>query len=191
MAQRTLSERAKWLIERSVSAPNGSVSSQLHLQTGNCNWRQDAGAVSAQPRAGHTQVPYRPPYRPHKGQQQTGTACAGGPRAGHLVHMLSPLVGHAMHMLSPLVGHCTHNTHRTPCQPTAPQAHSPEPIFPNTLVHPTTTQSRPLPIFPPTPRCESGRARGEGSNTLPLHMQRIKSGTSAPASLRVHRFSGP
>ena len=104
--------------------------------------------------------------------------------------MLSPLVGHLVHMLSPLVGHCTHNTQRTPCQPTAPQTHSPEPTFPNTLVHPTTTQSRPLPIFPQTPWCESCRAGGEGSNTLPLQMQRTKSGTSVPASLLVHRFSG-
>ena len=107
------------------------------------------------------QATHRPPYRPRKGQQQTSTACAGGPRAGHLVHMLSPLVGHPVHMLSPLVGHCTHNTERTPCQPTAPEAHSPRPTFPNTLVHPTTTQSRPLPIFPPTAGAAgAGRAHG-------------------------------
>ena len=105
--------------------------------------------------------------------------------------MLSPLVGHLVHMLSLLVGHYTHNTQRTPCQLTAPQAHSSEPTFPNTLVHPNTTQLRPLPMFPPTPRCESCREGGEGSKTLPLQMQRIKSGTSAPASLLVQRFSGP
>ena len=191
MAHWALTRRAKCLSERSLRAPNASVTSQLHLQTGNCNWRQDAGAASAQPYAGHTQGPYRPPYKPHKGQQQSGTACAGGPRAGHLVHMSSPLVGHLVHMLSPLVGHYTHDTQRTPCQPKAPQAHSPEPTFPNTLVHPTTTQSRPLPICPPTPRCDSCRARGEGRKTLPLQVQHIKSGTSAPTSLLVRRFSGP
>ena len=47
------------------------------------------------PRHSPMQAINRPPYRyrPHKGEQQTGTACAGGPRAAHLVHMLSPLVG--------------------------------------------------------------------------------------------------
>ena len=127
---------------------------------------------------------------PHKGQQQTGMACAGGPRAGHLVHMLNPLVGHLVHMLSAPVGHYTHNTQRTPCQPKAPQAHSPKPTLANTLVHPTTTQSRPLLISPPTPRCESCRAGGEASKTLPLSDATIKCGTSAPASLLVQRFSG-
>ena len=44
---------------------------------------------------------------------------------------------------------------------------------------------------PPTPRCESCKAAREGKKTLPLQMRRIKSGTSAPASLLVQRFSGP
>ena len=46
--------------------------------------------------------PIQAPYRPLKGHHQTGAACVGGPLAGHLVHILSPLVGHYTH---------THDTH--------------------------------------------------------------------------------
>ena len=44
---------------------------------------------------------------------------------------------------------------------------------------------------PPTPRCESCRAKGARRKTLRLRMQSIESGTSAPASLVVWRFSRP